>query len=163
MSHLLIADAHHRALVLLSTATNQHFQGLQQAARHCRYVLTIKQKRRLADLDAAFAISRHITPVFVEDFVSDLSLTLTDTKAASKQPQQEQSKLLPRTSWYDLTYADDNDDDHDDDKAPMSAESEEPKDNMETLNPEDKNYGKDPQGPRGAHEGPALEGPVGAR
>ena len=61
--HQLVNELHGKLLRQLSAQQDEHFQGLQQAARHLRQrrLVDAKTAKRLIELDAAFNINRHIT------------------------------------------------------------------------------------------------------
>ena len=62
----------------LSEEADQHFQGLAAAARFFRGSMHSKRCRRLRELDAAFALLRHITEcsakAFTDEVMSDLDI-----------------------------------------------------------------------------------------
>jgi hypothetical protein len=65
MAESIIADVHGRLLRGIAEATSVHFQGLRSAAAHLRRagLLDGKLAKKLATIDCAFAVSRHITSV----------------------------------------------------------------------------------------------------
>jgi len=69
--HLLIFDLYNAILRKLSVET--HFAGLHAAGRHLRKkgVISDKQCRRLAHLDLAYHVVRHITPAFCDAMVRE--------------------------------------------------------------------------------------------
>lgn len=72
MAAVLVAEAHWRALQVICDETSVHYNGLQQAARSLRCILSARSYRRLRALDAAFSITRHITAQIIAEFVRDL-------------------------------------------------------------------------------------------
>ena len=73
----LILSAHGSALRALSGTA--HFEGLGQAARAARKsgALTPKLIKRLANLDAAASLVRHVTPASVEKLLADIAAELS--------------------------------------------------------------------------------------
>lgn len=77
MAEKLISELHSNLVRMLSDHCNHHFQGLSQASR-CRLLpLTTQQRRRLAQIDTAYNITRHITSVRCRQMIDDISKSLT--------------------------------------------------------------------------------------
>lgn len=74
MAATLVLDAHGQALRALATHTGQHFQGLHGAARLLRRqgILDNRLTKKLALLDAAASITRHITTVSVANLIREI-------------------------------------------------------------------------------------------
>lgn len=72
MAAVLVAEARWRALQVISDETNVHYSCPRQAARALRGILSARSRRRLRALDAAFAVTRHITTRSVTEFERDL-------------------------------------------------------------------------------------------
>ena len=71
-AEILIFQLHGTLLRELALATNQHFEGLEQAARYCRKTQVVDNNiaKRLTHLDHAFNFVRHITNVKAPSFLS---------------------------------------------------------------------------------------------
>jgi hypothetical protein len=88
MAELIIAELHGRLLRGIAAETSVHFQGLRAAAGHLRRagLLDSRLAKKLAAVDAAFAISRHITVVSAEQCVSEVLLAIAHgVKAAAER------------------------------------------------------------------------------
>ena len=70
----LLGRAHREALVLLCEVGQQPFSGLQAGARllRKRNLLSSRLAKKLANLETAFAVLRHVTPQHVDIFLKDL-------------------------------------------------------------------------------------------
>jgi hypothetical protein len=74
----LLAEGHHRSLSLLAERLERDFLGLSAAAR-CAYrerLITHHMAKKLYRLDAAFAVSRHLTTQRLRVFTRDLESML---------------------------------------------------------------------------------------
>ena len=78
VSSSLVCDLHGLLLRLIAVETGMHFSGLRSAAAHCRRqrLLPNTVAKKLARIDDAFAVVRHITVVSAEQFVEDVQRTL---------------------------------------------------------------------------------------
>jgi hypothetical protein len=89
MAESIIAELHGRLLRGIAAETAVHFQGLRAAAGHLRRagVLDSKLAKKLAAVDCAFAISRHITAVSSEQCVDEV---LAAIRCSTKKKNLEQ-------------------------------------------------------------------------
>jgi hypothetical protein len=88
MAESIIAELHGRLLRGIATETSVHYQGLRAAASHLRRsgLLSSKLAKKLAAVDCAFAISRHITAVSAEQCVHEvISAIAYEVKAAAEE------------------------------------------------------------------------------
>ena len=88
MAESIIAELHGRLLRGIAAETSVHYQGLRAAASHLRRtgLLDSRLAKKLAAVDVAFAISRHITVVSAEQCVSEvLSAIAHGVKAAAER------------------------------------------------------------------------------
>eukprot|EP00973_Karenia_brevis_P043576 6038373-Karenia_brevis.AAC.1 len=74
----LIGHLHGQILRLLSDDAHLPFQGLQEASRCRKLRLDSRTRKRLVQLDHAFAWTRHITASGSEKFMSQLRCQLDD-------------------------------------------------------------------------------------
>jgi colicin import membrane protein len=74
MAESIIAELHGRLLRGIAAETSVHFQGLRAAAGHLRRagLLDSRLVKKLAAVDCAYAISRHITAVSAEQCVDEV-------------------------------------------------------------------------------------------
>jgi hypothetical protein len=74
MAESIIAELHGRLLRGIAAETAVHFQGLRAAAGHLRRAgaLDSRLAKKLAAVDCAYAISRHITAVSAEQCVDEV-------------------------------------------------------------------------------------------
>ena len=68
----LIYELHNNLLRKMSEAAGIHFTGLQQAGRHFGSALSTSQRRRVANVDIAFNVLRHITAPYSAGFESEI-------------------------------------------------------------------------------------------
>jgi hypothetical protein len=99
MAESIIAELHGRLLRGIAGETAVHYQGLRAAASHLRRtgLLDSRLAKKLAAVDVAFAISRHITVVSAEQVVAEvLSAIAYEVKAAAerKAEQVENEEVL---------------------------------------------------------------------
>jgi len=92
----LIAMLHGKTLRFLAARSGMHFAGLAVAARHKAFQFSSSQRRGLANLDAAFAVTRHITQTSANRYLNDIGAhvenALTDSDPEkNKQNEAEQS------------------------------------------------------------------------
>ncbi len=73
----LLADAHGRALRLVSAHGGRHYQGLGQASRALK-TMPSSLRRRMAHLDVAFSFVRHVTSPLVDSFLAELAQHLAE-------------------------------------------------------------------------------------
>ena len=78
----LLTKLHRGCLVRLARAGGVHVQGLQQGGRRLRSILGGKLCNKLADIDVAYAYSRHVTAESVAEFLMELDLKLARTTCA---------------------------------------------------------------------------------
>jgi hypothetical protein len=96
MAESIIAELHGRLLRGIAGETAVHYQGLRAAASHLRRtgLLDSRLAKKLAAVDVAFAISRHITVVSAEQCVSEvLSAIAYEVKAAAERKATEEAYL----------------------------------------------------------------------
>ena len=92
MAEFIIAELHGRLLRSIAEATSMHFQGLRVAAAHLRRqgLLDSRLAKKLAAVDSAYAVSRHITTVSADLCVLEVMGAIMKVKAdeenASKGP-----------------------------------------------------------------------------
>ena len=72
----LVGDLHGTLLRALSNKADRHFQRLAASVRFFRGSLHSKRSRRLRELDAAFALLRHITECSAKAFTDDVMADL---------------------------------------------------------------------------------------
>jgi hypothetical protein len=92
MAESIIAELHGRLLRGIAAETTVHYQGLRAAASHLRRtgLLDSRLAKKLAAIDGAFAISRHITVVSAEQCVSEvLSAIAFEVKVAAEKENTE--------------------------------------------------------------------------
>ena len=72
---LLVADLHGMLLRLISERAGCHFQGLSSASRFLKSTGRINNAtaKKLARIDNAYNVVRHITACSVENFVAELT------------------------------------------------------------------------------------------
>ena len=68
----LIAKLHGKTLRHLAASSGLHFAGLVAAARHKAFQFSSSQRRGLANLDAAFAVTRHITETSANNYLDGI-------------------------------------------------------------------------------------------
>lgn len=97
----LASQLHGRLLRHIAVATGKHFQGLEQAGRHCRAFLSTKQRRWFTNLEATVHVNRHIDPVVCDDFfqqvVAAIPIQLMQETFVKEVPQS-QYKVIPQVA-----------------------------------------------------------------
>ena len=79
---LLLAEAHGQILRCMSCHSSRHFQGLQQATRFYKGILSPQICRRLLQLETAHNVCRHVTQPFLLDLeIAVQSVLLAHTQA----------------------------------------------------------------------------------
>jgi hypothetical protein len=96
MAESIIAELHGRLLCGIATETSVHYQGLRAAASHLRRsgLLSSKLAKKLAAVDCAFAISRHITTVSAEQCVHEVLSAIAYEVKAAAEGQVEVEKVM---------------------------------------------------------------------
>eukprot|EP00927_Polykrikos_kofoidii_P062917 TRINITY_DN5771_c0_g1_i3.p2 TRINITY_DN5771_c0_g1~~TRINITY_DN5771_c0_g1_i3.p2 ORF type:complete len:130 (-),score=32.49 TRINITY_DN5771_c0_g1_i3:640-1029(-) len=89
--HLLLADLHLRLLRALAHELGVHPCGLQQAARQLRRQgkLSSKTASKLARIEAANAIVRHITAIGCVAYVGEIASELAKDRQAKEQENEQ--------------------------------------------------------------------------
>ena len=84
-----LAVAALRGLLLrdLAAHSNQHFEGLAQAARYHKGVLSSKQKKQLIMLGHAYNITRHYTQPRFTAFHQEICRTLSTSGVSGSPPR----------------------------------------------------------------------------
>jgi hypothetical protein len=96
MAESIIAELHGRLLRGIAAETAVHFQGLRAAAGHLRRagVLDSRLAKKLAAVDCAYAISRHITAVSAEQCVDEvLAAIRCSTKEMDKADKETADEM----------------------------------------------------------------------
>ena len=92
-----MAQLHSEVLNRLAVATDLPLQGISQGARVMRPMLGSRWQRKLRDLDAAFAIVRHLHVGKVKQFLEDLDEALQGvgkTKCCAEEHSEESSGTI---------------------------------------------------------------------
>jgi hypothetical protein len=101
MAESIIAELHGRLLRGIAVETSVHYQGLRAAASHLRRsgLLNSRLAKKLAAVDCAFAISRHITAVSAEQCIHEvISAIAYEVKAAAEEKGTKDEDYLEQVA-----------------------------------------------------------------
>eukprot|EP00929_Paragymnodinium_shiwhaense_P092108 TRINITY_DN51997_c0_g1_i2.p1 TRINITY_DN51997_c0_g1~~TRINITY_DN51997_c0_g1_i2.p1 ORF type:complete len:386 (+),score=60.53 TRINITY_DN51997_c0_g1_i2:61-1158(+) len=87
--HIILCDLHGQVLRGIADLTNVHFQGLAQAARALRQDKAISNKsaKKLAHLDIAYNLTRHITNAYADSFLGDITKEIKHNARSRSVPK----------------------------------------------------------------------------
>ena len=85
----ILANLHGQLLREIARGTGRHFQGLRSAATHLRRegLITNKLTKKLARIDDACALNRHVTVISAATLMEELGLCL--------EPKELPTEVLP--------------------------------------------------------------------